>query len=77
MSYVCNECTKRNCRKEPQPIRKREGRYECKHFAPVRGSFSFLELCLDSSTHSTMLLLEKANLTIIETKKGLKVATRP
>ena len=73
MSWICNECTKRNCHKEPKPIPKRAGRFGCAHFMPVRGGFSFLSLILESSPKETLEILHAVGLQVTETKRGFQV----
>lgn len=73
MSYICNECTKRNCRKEPTKVKRREGRYECKHYRRVVGGWNLLELCIDSSPADIVKLCHEHGFKITETKKGYRI----
>lgn len=69
---ICNECAQRKCKTEAT-YNKWTGRFACKQFKEPRGGFSFLEMVIEGSPESTLELLFRHNLKVVETKKGLKV----
>jgi hypothetical protein len=66
---ICNDCTRRNCHKKPFAT-KREGRWACYKFLPIKGGWSMLELLVDSSPVELVTLCYRFGFEVKETKKG-------